>query len=176
MAAGAPRTAREYLASLPEDRRDDMAAVRAVILDNLPAGYEEAIQYGMLSYQVPLAVYPDTYNKQAASIACLASHKGTMSLYLMGVYASQERRKRFEQAFKKAGKKLDMGQSCVRFKRAEDLPLHVIGDTIASIGMDEYVAELRGVDAKRKTRPRPAAKKKIAAKKKTAAKKTARQR
>jgi len=175
VAASAARTAREYLASLPDERRDDVAAVRAVILDNLPAGYEEAIQYGMLSYQVPLAVFPDTYNGEAASIACLASHKGAMSLYLMGVYASPERRRRFEQAFKKAGKKLEMGKSCVRFKRAEDLPLHVIGDTIASIGMDQYVAMLRGVDAKRKRKPRPrkktAAKKKTA--KKTAAKKTA---
>lgn len=157
-AAGAPRTAREYLASLPEERRHDLAAVRSVILDNLPAGYQEAMQHGMLSYQVPLAVYPDTYNGQPAAIACLASHKGTMSLYLMGVYASPERRRRFEQAWKKAGKKLDMGKSCVRFKRAEDLPLHVIGDTIASIGVDQYVAMLRSVDAKRKTRPKaPAA-------------------
>jgi hypothetical protein len=124
VAAGAARTARAYLASLPEERRDDIAAVRAVILDNLPAGYEEAIQSG----------------------------------------------RRFEQAFKKAGKKLDMGKSCVRFKRAEDLPLHVIGDTIASIGVDEYVAMLRTVDATRRSKPRAA--KKTAAKK-TAAKKTA---
>ncbi len=172
MAARAARTAREYLESLPEERRDDIAAVRAVILDNLPAGYQEGIQYGMLSYQVPLAVYPDTYNGQAATIACLASHKGAMSLYLMGVYASPDRRRRFEQAFKKSGKKLDMGQSCVRFKRASDLPLHVIGDTIASIGMAEYVAMLRGVDAERKAKRRPA-RKKTAAAKKTAAKKTA---
>jgi hypothetical protein len=155
VAASAPRTPRELLASLPEERRHDMAAVRSIILDNLPDGYEEAVQYGMLSYQVPLAVYPDTYNGQAASIACLASHKGTMSLYLMGVYASPERRRRFEQAFRKAGKKLDMGKSCVRFKRAEDLPLHVIGDTIGSIGVDQYVAMLRRADSMRKTKPRP---------------------
>ena len=154
MATSAARTAREYLASLPEERRDAIAAVRSVILDNLPAGYEEAMGYGMLCYQVPLAVYPDTYNGQPASIACLASQKGHMSLYLMGVYVSPERRRRFEQAFRKAGKKLDMGKSCVRFKRVEDLPLHVIGDAIAAVGLDEYVAMLRAADATRKTRPR----------------------
>jgi hypothetical protein len=166
VAASAPRTPRELLASLPEQRRHDMAAVRSIILDNLPEGYEEAVQSGMLSYQVPLSVYPDTYNGQAAAIACLASHKGAMSLYLMGVYASPERRRKLEQGFKKAGKKLDMGKSCVRFKRAEDLPLHVIGDTIGSISVDQYVAMLRKADSMRKTKPRPktppAAKKKSA--------------
>jgi hypothetical protein len=158
MVSSPARTAREYLDSLPEERRDAIAAVRSIILDNLPAGFEESMQYGMLSYQVPLAVYPDTYNGQAASIAGLASQKGYMSLYLMGIYTQPERRRRFEQAFKKAGKKLDMGKSCVRFKRVEDLPLNVIGDTIASIGLDEYVATLRAFDAVRKTRPKAKAK------------------
>ena len=178
MVSSPARTPREYLDSLPEERRDAIAAVRSIILDNLPAGFEEAMQYGMLSYQVPLSVHPDTYNGQAASIAGLASQKGYMSLYLLGVYAQPERRRRFEQAFKKAGKKLDMGKSCVRFKRVEDLPLNVIGDTIASIGLDEYVATLRAFDAKRKTKPRakakakakPAAKAKAKAKPKAAAK------
>jgi hypothetical protein len=164
--SSAARTAREYLDSLPEERRDAIAAVRSIILDNLPAGFEEAMQFGMLSYQVPLAVYPDTYNGQAASIACLASQKGYMSLYLMGVYADPAQRKRFEQAYKKAGKRLDMGKSCVRFKRVEDLPLNVIGDTIGSIGMDDYLRMIKKADAMRKTRPRPKAK---AAAKKTAA-------
>ena len=154
MVSSAARTAREYLDSLPEDRRDEIAAVRSVILDNLPAGFEEGMQFGMLSYQVPLAVYPDTYNGQAASIVCLASQKGYMSLYLMGVYTSPERRRRFEQAFRKAGKKLDMGKSCVRFKRVEDLPLNVIGDTIASISMDDYLAIIRKAEALRSSRPR----------------------
>jgi len=152
--SSAARTAREYLDSLPEERRDAIAALRSVILDNLPAGFEEAMQYGMLSYQVPLAVYPDTYNGKAASVACLASQKGYMSLYLMGVYASPDRRRRFEQAFRKAGKKLDMGKSCVRFKRVEDLPLNVIGDTIASISLDDYVALIRKADALRSSRPK----------------------
>ena len=154
MATSAARTAREYLDSLPEERRDAIAALRSVILDNLPAGFEEAMQYGMLSYQVPLAVYPDTYNGQAASIACLASQKGHMSLYLMGVYASPDRRRRFEQAFRKAGKRLDMGKSCVRFKRVEDLPLNVIGNTIGSISVEDYIAIIRKADAMRKTRPK----------------------
>ena len=169
MASSAARTAREYLDSLPEERRDSIAAVRSIILDNLPDGFEEAMQYGMLSYQVPLAVYPDTYNGKAASIACLASQKGYMSLYLMGVYTSPERRRRFEQAFRKAGKKLDMGKSCVRFKRVEDLPLNVIGDTIASISVDDYLAIIRKAEALRKPRPRPK-RKPATAKPKTTAK------
>jgi len=144
-------TPREYLASLPEERRDAIAVVRSVILDNLPAGFEEGMQFGMLSDQVPLAVYPHTYNQQAASIACLASQKGYMSLYLMGVYADPTRRRRFEQAFKKAGKKLDMGKSCVRFKRVEDLPLNVIGDTIGSISVDDYLRLIKKADALRKS-------------------------
>jgi hypothetical protein len=156
--SSAARTAREYLDSLPEERRDAIAAVRSIILDNLPAGFEEGMQFGMLSYQVPLAVYPDTYNGQAASIVCLASQKGYMSLYLMGVYTSPERRRRFEQAFRKAGKKLDMGKSCVRFKRVEDLPLNVIGDTIASISMDDYLTIIRKAEALRTSRPKKKAK------------------
>ena len=170
MATSAARTAREYLDSLPEERRDAIAALRSVILDNLPAGFEEAMQYGMLSYQVPLAVYPDTYNGQAASVACLASQKGHMSLYLMGVYASPDRRRRFEQAFRKAGKKLDMGKSCVRFKRVEDLPLNVIGDTIASISLDDYLSLIRKADALRKPRPKTKAKAKAKAPAKAPAK------
>jgi hypothetical protein len=180
MVASTARTAREYLDSLPEERRDAIAAVRSIILDNLPAGFEESIQYGMLSYQVPLAVYPETYNGQAASLVGLASQKGYMSLYLLGVYAQPARRRRFEQAFKKAGKKLDMGKSCVRFKRVEDLPLNVIGDTVASIGLDEYVSTLRAFDAMRKRKPtakakttakaKPAARAKTATKAKPAAK------
>ena len=172
MVSSKAETPRAYLASLPEERRDTIAVVRSVILDNLPAGFEEAMQSGMLSYQVPLAVYPDTYNQQAASIACLASQKGHMSLYLMGVYADPARRRRFEQAFKKAGKKLDMGKSCVRFKRVEDLPLHVIGDTIASISLEDYLALIKKADALRKSKPR-AAKAKAPAKAKPAARKPA---
>lgn len=163
MVSSKAETPRAYLASLPEERRDAIAAVRSVILDNLPAGFEEAMQYGMLSYQVPLAVHPDTYNGKAASIACLASQKGYMSLYLMGVYADPARRRRFEQAFRKAGKKLDMGKSCVRFKRVEDLPLYVIGETIGSISVADYVRMIKQADAMRKTRPKPQAKKTKAA-------------
>ena len=165
-------TPREYLASLPEERRDAIAVVRSVILDNLPAGFEEGMQFGMLSYQVPLAVYPDTYNQQAASIACLASQKGYMSLYLMGVYADPTRRRRFEQAFKKAGKKLDMGKACIRFRRLEDVPLDVLGEAFRRIPARRYVgiytqllASRGGAPAKPKTTAKKVAPKKPAAKK-----------
>jgi len=176
MARSNAKTVAEYLKELPADRRAVVSTVRDLVKKNLPKGYEETMLWGMISYVVPLERLPDTYNQQPLCYASLAAQKNYYALYLMSAYTSPQAGKSFREAYEATGKKLDMGQSCVRFKRAEDLPLHVIGDTIASIGMDEYVAELRGVDAKRKTRPRPAAKKKIAAKKKAAAKKTARRR
>jgi hypothetical protein len=97
---------------------------------------------------VPLAVYPDTYNGQAASVACLASQKGHMSLYLMGVYASPDRRRRFEQAFRKAGKKLDMGKSCIRFRTADDLPLPAIATLVASTPAAKWIAIVEVASAK----------------------------
>ena len=155
MAESGPATPGEYIASLPPDRRAAVQEVREVVRRNLPPGFEEGMQFGMIAWYVPLERFPKTYNGQAASIVCLASQKGYMSLYLMGVYTSPERRRRFEQAFRKAGKKLDMGKSCVRFKRVEDLPLNVIGDTIASISMDDYLTIIRKAEALRKPKPRP---------------------
>lgn len=132
-----------FLAGLPADRRDAVAALRATILANLPPGYEEAIAWGMLTYQVPLAVYPDTYNKKPLMYAALASQKGYMALYLCNVYGDPALRERFVAGFAAAGKRLDMGKSCVRFKALADLPMPVVAQAIAATPMADYIAFAR---------------------------------
>ncbi len=131
-----------YLASLPEDRRSAIEAVRKVILDNLDEGYEEGIQYGMIGYYVPHRIYPAGYHcdpKQPLPFASLASQKNHMSVYLMCIYGHEVLRSWFEKAWAKAGKKLDMGKSCVRFKKLDDLALDVIGEAIRRVPARKYI-------------------------------------
>jgi hypothetical protein len=111
-------TVENYLSDLPADRRGAIEAVRQAILDNLPPGYEEVMNWGMITYQVPLETYPDTYNGKPLMYAALASA-----------------------AYKATGKRLYGGKSCVRFKKLEDLPLELIGDRIASQTVDAFVAQ-----------------------------------
>lgn len=139
MVQSAAKTVKGFLAELPPDRKAAIEAVRAVILKNLPAGYEETAQWGMISYVVPLSRYPNTYNGQALAIASLASQKNYMSLYLMGVYGHKPTEEWFRKEFAASGKKLDMGKSCVRFKKLDDLPLDVIGKVIARVPVDAYL-------------------------------------
>ena len=132
-------TVEEYLSSLPDDRRMAIEAVRDVILANLPIGLEEEMNWGMICYQVPLERYPDTYNKKPLMYAALASQKSHMAVYLTGIYMSEEARSDFEAAYKATGKRYDVGQSCVRFKKIDDLPLELIGETIASYDVDRFI-------------------------------------
>ena len=134
------RTVEEYLAALPDDRRDAIAAVRAVILGHLPDGFDERMQHGMLSYVVPLERYPDTYNGQPLALASLASQKRHMALYLMGVYGDDGTATWFRERWAETGKRLDMGKSCVRFRRLDDLPLGLVGEAIARTSVDDFVA------------------------------------
>lgn len=136
----AAKTVKQYLESLPEDRRAAIETVRKVILKNLPKGFEEAMNFGAICYQVPLSVLPKTYNGQPLCYAALASQKNFMTLYLMTVYGHKPTEKWFREGFKAAGKKLDMGKSCVHFRKLEDLPLDVIGQAIARVPMEKYVA------------------------------------
>jgi hypothetical protein len=133
-------TVEAYLDQLPEDRRAAISAVRDVIVTNLPKGYEEVVNYGMIAYQIPLAHYPNTYNGQPLLYAALASQKNHMAVYLMCVYGSKEIESWFREEFRKAGKKLDMGKSCVRFKKLDDLPLAVIGQAIKKVSPKAYIA------------------------------------
>ena len=134
-------TVADYLAELPEERRRTISAVRAVVRKNLPKGYKESIGYGMICYTVPLSTYPDTYNGQPLCYAALAAQKNYCALYLMNVYGDTATAKAFRDGFKKAGKKLDMGKSCVRFKTADDLPLDVIGQTVAATPLTAFIEQ-----------------------------------
>lgn len=140
----------EYINSLPEDRVGQITQVRKVILDNLPSGYEETMNWGMICYQVPLDIYPDTYNKQPLMYAALASQKNHMAVYLSGIYMFEDEAKNFHESYKETGKRMDMGKSCVRFKKLEDLPLDLIGKTIASLPMEVFVKHVKEMHSARK--------------------------
>lgn len=134
------KTVAAYLKELPPDRRRAIEAVRTVILDNLPNGYEEIMNYGMIGYVVPHKLYPAGYHCDPSlpiPFAGLASQKNYMSLYVMSLYGTLE--DWFRAEFKKAGKKLDMGKCCVRFKKLEDLPLDVVGRLIASVSVKDFL-------------------------------------
>ena len=146
------RTVEEYLRSLPEDRRAAISAVRKVILANLPKGYEECMSYGMIGYVVPHSIYPAGYHcnpKLPLPYANLASQKNHMALYLMCCYGDKVTYQWFCKAWKATGKKLDMGKSCVRFKKLEDVSLEVIGQVIARVPVKNYIAHIEQVVAER---------------------------
>ena len=127
-------TVEEYLVSLPVARRTALQAVREVILGHLPVGYKESMQYGMIGYGVPLKLYPAGYHanpKQPIPYAALASQKNYMAIYLLSICGEPGAEEWFRAAYLKTGKKLDMGKSCVRFKKLEDLPLELIGEAVA---------------------------------------------
>ena len=139
MASSKAQTIEEYLRELPEDRRPVVSAVRDVVVRNLPAGYREAMGYGMITWGIPLEDYPNTYNGQPLAYAALAAQKNYYALYLAYQNPAQEQWLRDE--FAKAGKKLDMGKACLRFRKLQDLPLDVIGELIASTPPAEYIAQ-----------------------------------
>jgi uncharacterized protein YdhG (YjbR/CyaY superfamily) len=140
MARSDARTPDEYIASLPEDRREAVAEVRRVIREHLPAGYSEGMAYGMIGWWVPLENYGHTYNGQPLGLAGLASQKNHIALYLNNVYGDPELEAWFRDRWAQTGKKLDMGKSCVRFRRLEDVPLEVIGETIARSDLPSFLA------------------------------------
>ena len=155
----------EYLASLPEDRREAITAIREVILKNLPKGYEEGIQWGMPSYFVPLSEYPSGYNcqpDQPLPFVGFASQKNHMAFYGFCIYMDDALKDRFVGDWKKTGKKLDMGKSCVRFKKLEDVPLKVIGDTVKRVPMKKYIKQyeeqLQNSGSRKKTAKKKAGK------------------
>jgi Domain of unknown function (DU1801) len=131
-------TVDQYLAELPEDRRTDIEAVRRVIVEHLPDGYEEVMRWGMITYEVPLERYPDTYNGQPLPLASLAAQKRHNALYLSGV-AFIGGETAFRERYARSGKKLDMGKSCLRFRSVADLALDVIGETIEATPVDDYL-------------------------------------
>jgi uncharacterized protein YdhG (YjbR/CyaY superfamily) len=151
MATSSAASVDEYIASLPPDRQKAISAVRDVIRENLPDGFEEGMHYGMIGYCVPLSRYPRTYNGQPLGIAALASQKGYMAVHLTCVYADPATAAWFEQAYRATGKKLDMGKGCVRFKKLEDLPLDVVGKAIARVSVEAFIARHEELRAQRAT-------------------------
>lgn len=155
-------TVDQYLSELPPDRREALSAIRDVIRKNLPKGYEEAMGYGMMGWVVPHSIYPAGYHcnpSQPVPFVGLASQKQYMSFYLMCAYGDREYEKWLRDAWKKAGKKLDMGKSCIRFKRLEDVPLEVVGEAVRRVPVAKYLAFYESM-IKAPRKPRKAAKKK----------------
>ena len=132
-------TPNEYLESIPQDRRPVIEQVRQLILDNLPEGYVETVNWGMLSYEIPLEVFPETYNNQPLSYVGLAAQKQKNSLYLMAVYSSSEAYQSLMEAYAAKGLKPDLGKSCLRFRKAEDLPLEKVAELIRLKTPKEYI-------------------------------------
>jgi hypothetical protein len=130
----------DYIAGLAEARKEPIASLRRLILAHLPDGYAEEMGFGMINYVIPLKDYPKTYNGHPLMYAALASHKNYMSLYLMNVYGDTETRQWFTEGFKASGKRLNMGKSCVRFKKLDGLPLNLIGEAIARTTPAEWIA------------------------------------
>lgn len=147
--AGKPKTVGEYLASLPEDRRAAISAVRDVMLRHLDSGYEEGIYYGMIGYYVPHSLYPAGYHcdpKQPLGFAALGAQKNYLTLHLMCLYTggdvdgpAAKLQESFRDEWAKTGKKLDMGKACIRFKRVDDLALDVIGQTVKQVPSRKWI-------------------------------------
>jgi hypothetical protein len=141
MARSTATTVQQYLDALPDDRRAVLATVRETILRHLPAGYQETINWGMISYEIPLARHPTTYNGQPLGYIALAAQKHYYALYLSNVSGDAKQETRLQDAFTNAGKKLDMGKSCLRFRTLDDVPWEVIGAVVASTPPDEYIRQ-----------------------------------
>jgi uncharacterized protein YdhG (YjbR/CyaY superfamily) len=143
-------TVASYLAALPADRRAALTAVRKTINDNLPDGYEEGMQFGMIGWYVPLSTYPQGYGenkKVPLPLVALASQKSGMVLHFLCFYGHPTLSTWFASEYKKTGKKLDMGKGCVRFNKLDDLALDVVGRTIARVPVEEHIANYRAARA-----------------------------
>jgi hypothetical protein len=139
MAKSEATTVAQYLAELPPERRAIIKAVRAVIRKNLPKGYAETMNWGVICYEVPLKRYPNTYNKKPLAYAALAAQKNYYALYLTCIFSCPASEQKLRAEFAAVGKKLDVGKSCVRFKAIDDLPLDAIGRIIAETPVDALI-------------------------------------
>ena len=140
MKASKAQTVDEYLEGLAPERRDVINAMRTVINENLPAGYVETMNWGMISYEVPLERFSETYNGQPLAYLMLAAQKRHNSLYMLGVYGDPQQEQSLKQAYKETGKKIDMGKSCVRFKSLDDLPIETIAALIRATEVEDMIA------------------------------------
>jgi hypothetical protein len=137
------KTPAQYIASLPADRAETIATVRAFVNKHIPPGYDECLVWGTIGWVIPLSRYPDTYNKQPICYVALSSQKNYCVLYMMAAYmganGSESQLEQLKAAFKAAGKKLDMGKCCVHFQSPDDLPLEAIGKLISAISSEKWI-------------------------------------
>lgn len=142
-------TVEAYIAELPEDRKKAITDLRKVIKKNLPKGFKEVMGYGMMGYSVPHSLYPAGYHcnpKDPLPFIGLASQKNFIAVYHMGIYADPKLLKWFTDAHAKASaKKLDMGKSCMRYKKPEDIPYELIGELASKISVDEWIEKYETV-------------------------------
>lgn len=134
----------QYINDLPDDRKQTMQQLREVILKNIPKGFEERMGYGMLGYSVPHSIYPAGYHcnpKDPLPFFGLASQKNSINVYHMGMYARQDLYDWFVAEYPKHSKaKLDMGKSCIRFKKPEHIPLELIGELLQKMSVQDWIA------------------------------------
>jgi hypothetical protein len=140
MVSSAATTVADYLAELTPERQALVEMLREAVVTNLPEGYEERMQYGMISYVIPLERYPKTYNGQPLGYISLGAQKNYVSLYLMGVYGKESEREWFLAEWDRTGKRFDMGKSCVRFRKTGDVPLELIGEAVGRVSVEDYLA------------------------------------
>lgn len=152
MAYSNTETVEAYLTELEPDRREAISQIRQTILENVPDGYEEIMLHGMIYYGVPLATFPKTYNGKPLMYAALASQKNHMAVYLTRVYGNEQVAEWFTKRYKATGKKLDMGKSCVRFRKLDDLPLDLIAEVIAGNSVSDFIAIYEAARANAKGR------------------------
>ncbi len=135
----------QYIAELPEDRKEVMQKLRETVLKNLPKGFEETMQYGMISYVVPHSIYPDGYHCKPADalpFMSIASQKNHISFYHMGMYSDPDLLKWFTKEYPNHSTgKLDMGKSCVRFKNAKNVPFELFGELTTKMSVNDWIAK-----------------------------------
>ena len=136
-------TPEDYINQVPEERQNALKKLRKTIKEHLPNGFEEGIQYGMIGYYVPHSIYPDGYHcssKEPLPFMSFASQKNSINLYHSGIYAKPQLHDWFVSEFPKHSKrKLDMGKSCIRFKKAEDIPFDLIAELCAKLTVEEWI-------------------------------------
>lgn len=144
----------DYISQVPEERQETLKKLRKVINTNLPKGFEEGIQYGMIGYFVPHSIYPDGYHctpTEPLPFMSFASQKNSVNLYHSGIYAVPKIHDWFVNEYPKHCKrKLDMGKSCIRFKKLEEIPFDLIGELSTKLTVDEWIQIYESVVKNRK--------------------------
>lgn len=153
MVSSAAANVAAYLKELPAQRREVVAAVREVLRKAMPRGYEEAMDWGMICWRVPLARYPETYNGRALAYVALAAQKNHYAIYLMGVYGDGKQEKALLEAYRAMGRKPDLGKCCVRFRSPGEIPLAAIAGLVASMQVEDFLVMYEKGRSRRAKRP-----------------------